>query len=154
MSIPYFMASFLMPFFGGLLDNYGHRASLLTFVPIVLFLIHFLLAVTDVDPVYLMIAQGFSYCAFASSLWPSFASSVESKYCGFCFGVATCFQNIGLAIAPLLVAWVYLIADHRYIPLVEFLFCGFALGSFIIMVLVYIFENNTYKRLNMPINLS
>jgi hypothetical protein len=122
MSIPYFMAACLLPFFGGFVDKYGRRALVLGLVPVVLLIVHLTLAFSHVNPIPLLIGQGIAYTAMAATLWPSFSLVVEQRYTGLGFGIAFSMQNLGLSVIPLLIAFIYNSSDDQYIPNVELFF--------------------------------
>ena len=71
MSIPYIIVAVLCPVFGGLVDIYGQRATLLAVSPAMLSVVHALIGFTDISIVVLLSGQGFAYCIFAAVLWPS-----------------------------------------------------------------------------------
>jgi hypothetical protein len=122
MSIPYFMAACLLPFFGGFVDKYGQRALVLALVPVVLLIVHLTLAFSHFNPIPLLIGQGIAYTAMASTLWPSFSLVVEQRYTGLGFGIAFSMQNLGLSVIPLVIAFIYDGSNEKYIPNVELFF--------------------------------
>lgn len=117
-----FSAACLLPFFGGLADKYGKRAITLTIVFGILITVHLLMALTRLNPIPLMIGQGLSYTAMASTLWPSFSLIVPKRYNGLGFGIAFSMQNAGLSVIPLVIASIYTTSNDKYIPNVEYFF--------------------------------
>jgi hypothetical protein len=65
--------------------------------------VHAILAFTDVYPVAPLLLLGFSYAIYASALWPSIALVIEPQYHATAYGVATSLQNLGLAVAPMVI---------------------------------------------------
>jgi hypothetical protein len=62
-----------------------------------------MLAFTDWYPVVPLLLLGFSYAIYASALWPSIALVIEPQYHATAYGIATSVQNLGLAVAPLVI---------------------------------------------------
>lgn len=116
--------------------------------PICLVGVHLLIAITDLNPVILMIIQGLVYCAFAAAFWPSIAMTVLPKHSGLCFGMASSMQNVGLAVVPMLVACVYSKSGNRYIPNVEYLFVTLAGISVFACAIMYAVDRPMYLMLN------
>jgi hypothetical protein len=65
--------------------------------------VHALLAFTDLYPVVPLLLLGFAYAIYASALWPSIAMVIEPKYHATAYGIATSVQNLGLAVAPMVI---------------------------------------------------
>jgi hypothetical protein len=151
MSIPYFMAACLLPFFGGLVDKYGQRALILGLVPVVLLVVHLTLAFTHVDPIPLLIGQGISYTAMAATLWPSFSLVVEQRYTGLGFGIAFSMQNLGLSVIPLVIALVYTSSGDTYIPNVELFFVAIAAVALVVGLWLNLDDLRHGSLLNRPL---
>lgn len=50
-----------------------------------------------------LLLLGFSYAIYASALWPSVALVIEPEYHATAYGIVTSVQNLGLAVAPMIV---------------------------------------------------
>jgi MFS family permease len=136
MSIPYIISACLSPFLGGFVDRYGMRAIIATLAPMILIIVHLLMAKTNANPIGPMVGQGIAYSAFAAVIWPSVPVVVQMKLIGLGYGVITSVQNAGLAFFPLIVASIYKSSGDEYIPQVEYFFVGLAcLGVFVGIIL-------------------
>lgn len=69
-----------------------------------------------------MIGQGLAYSGFAAVLWPSIPLVIPAKFTGLGYGVVTAIQNGGLALFPLVIAYIYTSSNDHYIPNVEYFF--------------------------------
>jgi MFS family permease len=153
MSIPYIISACLSPLLGRVVDNYGKRAYIATLAPILLIIVHLLLAVSSVTPEVPLAGQGISYSAFAAVLWPSVPLVVEKRLVGLAYGVITSVQNLGLATFPLIIAQIYADSDNEYIPNVEYFFVSLAcLGTIVGIYLCYYDaqNDNIFNRAKAP----
>ena len=73
-----------------------------------------------------MVGQGLAYSGFAAVLWPSIPLVIPAKFTGLGYGVVTAIQNAGLALFPLLIAYIYSQSNDKYIPNVEYFFVSLA----------------------------
>ena len=137
MSIPYIISAVLSPLLGGLVDRCGYRAVIATIAPVMLVIVHSLLAWTDVSPEGPLVGQGLAYAGFAAVIWPSVPLVVPGRLVGLAYGVAFSIQNAGLASFPLIIAAIYADNNDKYIPSVEVFFVIVALVG----VLVGIYLN-------------
>ena len=71
MSVPYVISALLAPFLGLLVDRVGFRAGLALLAPLVLTIVHVLLAWSSMSVWFPLILQGIAYSVFAAALWPS-----------------------------------------------------------------------------------
>lgn len=69
-----------------------------------------------------MVGQGLAYSGFAAVLWPSIPLVIPAKFTGLGYGVVTAIQNAGLALFPLVIAYIYTSSNDHYIPNVEYFF--------------------------------
>lgn len=82
MSVPYLISACFSPILGKLVDQFGYRAVVAAVAPVLLMAVHTLLGVTRINPVGVLIFQGFAYSAFAAVIWPSIPLVVEERYTG------------------------------------------------------------------------
>jgi MFS family permease len=139
MSIPYVISACLSPILGGIVDKVGKRAIIATLAPLFLIIVHLMLGLTDINPIFPLVGQGLAYSGFAAVLWPSVPLVVEPQFIGLGYGVITSVQNAGLALFPLIVAAIYS-ADELYIPNVEFFFVGLAVIGFLVGIYLNIYD--------------
>lgn len=99
---------------------FGLRGLIILSVPVILILVHSLLAATSVSPIGPLVGQGIAYSLFAAVLWPSIPLVIEERLIGLAYGVTFSIQNIGLSCLPLIIASIYLDSDSHYIPNVEY----------------------------------
>ena len=99
----YLMAGFLAPIMGAVIDRVGYRAALTAFASAAIIGVHALLAFTYLEPVVPLVLLGIAYSIYAAALWPSVALVVEPKYAATAYGVVTAVQNLGLAVAPMVI---------------------------------------------------
>lgn len=98
----FLFSAIFTPVFGYFVDYVGNRTHFLLAAAFVLVISHSLLFHLP-PPVVCMLIGGV-YMVFAGVVWPTFGLTVSEKQLGSAYGVATSFQNIGLSIAPILVA--------------------------------------------------
>ncbi len=103
MLVTYLMAGFLSPLMGGIIDRVGLRAVLNVVAAVGVVGVHSMLAFTTITPAVPLVLLGICYSIYASALWPSIALVIEPKYQATAYGVVTAVQNLGLAVAPLLI---------------------------------------------------
>lgn len=97
---------FFTPLFGYLADKVGKRASMMVLGSLLLFIVHALLALTNITPYVPMVLLGISFSLVPAAMWPSIALIVEEKRLGTAYGLMTAIQNIGLATFPILTGFV------------------------------------------------
>ncbi|HZU26793.1 MAG TPA: MFS transporter [Bryobacteraceae bacterium] len=93
---------FLAPFAGNLVDRIGRRATLMVLGSILMVPAHLILGLTTVSPVIPMIVLGAAFVLVPACVWPCVPLVVDESRVGTAFGLMTAFQNIGLAVFPLL----------------------------------------------------
>jgi MFS family permease len=110
-SIITFSAMILTPIFGGFVDKFGRRASIMVFGCILIMPVYLIMAYTH-SPVSLyipifgvsasislvipMILMGISFSLIPSAMWPSVPIIVNEDKTGTAFGLMTMLQNVGL----------------------------------------------------------
>lgn len=101
-AIPIFASMLIAPFAGGLVDRFGHRATLMIGGSVLLALAHGLLGFTHLPPQTAMMILGAGFVLVPAALWPAVPLLVEKGRTGTAFGLMTMLQNIGLALFPYL----------------------------------------------------
>lgn len=115
-SIPDFVSTFVVPFFGGIVDTYGFRISWLLICSLAICVVHLSLGLLSITPIPAMVLLGFSYAIYGVIVWPSIAIIVQqteeqlkdqgrpTKLLGTAFGISTSALNSSLTIVPLISA--------------------------------------------------
>ena len=112
MSIPFIIGIFFVPLFGYLIDKFGKRAHL-SLLSAILGLFCFFLFIT-ITPLIPLIILGLTYSLFASVIWPSIAIVTTKEMAGLAFGISTSIQNAGLALFPVIVAYILTETKNNY----------------------------------------
>eukprot|EP00397_Hematodinium_sp_SG-2012_P008968 GEMP01009040.1.p1 GENE.GEMP01009040.1~~GEMP01009040.1.p1 ORF type:complete len:515 (+),score=90.33 GEMP01009040.1:30-1547(+) len=108
-SVPTMVSAGMSPIFGGFVDRIGCRPCLVlisTLLTIAVHLTFFLCELVSAPmSLYLIRTQyitlGFAISIYAAVIWPMIPLTVDSHSIGLAFGLTTALQNIGLALAPL-----------------------------------------------------
>jgi MFS family permease len=95
-----FASMVFAPIFGGLLDKFGRRASVMVLGSILMVPSFLTMAFTTVAPAIPMVVLGASFVLVPAAMWPSIPLIVEKNRVGTAFGLTTMIQNIGLALFP------------------------------------------------------
>jgi MFS family permease len=95
-----FASMILAPFFGHLLDRFGHRATVMVGGSILMVPAFLTMAFTMVPPAFPMIVLGAAFVMVPAAMWPSIPLIVQKNYVGTAFGLTTMIQNLGLALFP------------------------------------------------------
>ncbi|KAJ3276236.1 hypothetical protein HDV01_005684 [Terramyces sp. JEL0728] len=153
MGIPDLLSAFVVPFFGYVVDRFGHRVLWLCFCSVGLVFSHLLLGLTDLTPIVGMVVLGFSYSIYGVVLWPSVATCVnycellyetkgiKLKILGTAFGISTSALNVCLTILPIFTAQIHVIWQG-FLP-VEMFYAGLGgLGTLLTVVLFVLDRNN------------
>jgi len=148
MSISYFFSATFSPIFGYLVDKIGRRAIIASFASVLLIGVHLSLAMLTSSPVFPLVGQGLAYTFFASVIWPSVPLTVSENLVGTAFGTIVAIQNIGLAVFPMVIAYIYTLSDDHYIPNVEYFFVACAICGTIVGILLNIFDRRNGSILN------
>lgn len=105
MTITFSISAIAVPLVGYGVDRFGFRAWLTMGASVLLFIVHFVLALSSsVSAVPLLIVQGLAYSVYAAALWPSIPLIIPERQVGLAYGVITAIQNLGLCVFPLVVA--------------------------------------------------
>ncbi len=94
------------PLFGGFVDKYGKRASLMLIGSLLLMGVHLILSLTYITPYIPMFILGIAFSLVPAAMWPSVALIVEERRIGTAYGVMTSIQNLGLFAFPALAGWI------------------------------------------------
>lgn len=120
-----------------------------TFAPSILVIVHSFLGYSDCSPIGPLIGQGIAYSIFAAVIWPCIPLVVPENLVGLAYGALFSIQSAGLAVFPLLIAFIYTDSDKHYIPTVELFFILVAMiGVFVGVFLNY----HDYFHINSKLN--
>ncbi|HRS01467.1 MAG TPA: MFS transporter [Bacteroidota bacterium] len=89
------------PLFGGMVDKYGKRASVMIFGALLLLISHLTLALTTITPYVPLVLLGIAFSLVPAAMWPSVAFLVDEKRLGTAYGFMTSLQNLGLWAFPI-----------------------------------------------------
>ncbi len=118
MSVPFFIAGFLIPINGFLIDVFGKRAYFILLSSILAFCTFILFYFTT--PMVGLVLLGVTYSVFAAVIWPVISLVVRKSHVGFAYGVATSLQNLGLSITPLIVAYIFSKSNSYFTTIIFF----------------------------------
>mmetsp|Transcript_56244 Transcript_56244/g.137950 ORF Transcript_56244/g.137950 Transcript_56244/m.137950 type:complete len:743 (+) Transcript_56244:81-2309(+) len=105
MSLPYSISALACPVFGYLVDQTGRALVWVFLSTSLLGFLHFSFAFNPAFQAWMGVSMmGISYSVCAAALWPCIAIVVELNKLGTAYGLMTAFQNLGLAVFPLLIA--------------------------------------------------
>ncbi|KAJ3324432.1 hypothetical protein HDV06_006843 [Boothiomyces sp. JEL0866] len=159
MGIPDLLSAFVVPFFGYVVDRYGHRVLWLFFCSLGLAFSHLLLGLSDLTPIVGMVILGLSYSIYGAVLWPSVATCVnycellhetkgiKLKILGTAFGISTSALNVCLTILPIFTAQIHVIWQG-FLP-VELFYAGLGGIGTLLTVILYVLDtknNNILER--------
>jgi MFS family permease len=97
---------FFTPLFGGLVDRFGKRATMMIYGSLMLVAVHLTLGLTALIPFIPMFVLGIAFSLVPAAMWPAVAVIVEEKRLGTAYGLMTSIQNLGLFAFPILAGWV------------------------------------------------
>jgi hypothetical protein len=112
-SIPDLLSSFVVPLFGYVVDQCGHRLTWLVLCSLALVISHLGLGLTMWNPIPFMVLLGLGYAIYGVVLWPCIAIVVQQqeqfslnsvKLLGTSFGIASCALNLSLTLIPIITA--------------------------------------------------
>eukprot|EP00386_Alphamonas_edax_P002309 GDKI01006874.1.p1 GENE.GDKI01006874.1~~GDKI01006874.1.p1 ORF type:complete len:495 (-),score=113.00 GDKI01006874.1:147-1631(-) len=144
MSIIFAFSAVASPAVGYLSDKLGQRARTCSASALLLICAHWMLL--HVTPEIPMVMIGLAYTMFASVVWPCVGLAVEDSQQGSAYGLTTSFQNAGLFLMPLLVA--YLRAQTGRYVAVQYLFMSTAAIGFGITLLLNMLDSRSGGVLN------
>jgi MFS family permease len=104
-SIPIITSMVLSPFVGLIVDKIGKRASLMIVGSIIIVPAHLVMGLTNIHPVFPMMALGAAFVLIPAAMWPSVPLLVKKSLTGTAFGLMTTIQLVGLSLFPILNGW-------------------------------------------------
>ena len=105
MSLPYTVSALACPIFGFLVDKAGRAILWILLSTSALWVIQTSFALwDDFDPTIGVVGMGMCYSVCASALWPCISIIVEDKRLGTAYGLMTAFQNLGMAVFPIIIS--------------------------------------------------
>lgn len=136
---------------GIFVDKTGLRTEMICFGSALLVLAHVLLAFpSSSPPVVPLVGQGLGYTICVAALWPSVPFTVSADSVGLAFGIMMAVQNVGLALIPLVVAWLYGMGGDHYLPSVEVFFAACSLLAVAVGIALKIADKTTDHVLATP----
>lgn len=112
MRLPFYMSTVFIPLIGLCVDKYGKRAYLLV-ISGVLGTITYILFIT-VTPILPLIGLGkiffklgLTYSIFCGVYWPSIVLILPPKLIPIAYGLGTSILNLGLALTPIAITYIY-----------------------------------------------
>ncbi|KAI9336068.1 major facilitator superfamily domain-containing protein [Obelidium mucronatum] len=110
-SIPDSISTFLVPFSGFYIDNYGHKVTLLLACGIIVSSAHLMLGLTECNPIPSMFALGIAYSVYGAAIWGSIADVARKRAkrkrigtLGGAYGISTSLYNTSLVFLPMVAA--------------------------------------------------
>jgi len=100
-AIPYLVGAACSPVVGFLVNYLGYSIQFVILASASLCAIHVTLLVAHFSIPFTMVWMGVSYAMCAASLLPMVALVVPTRELGMAYGLMTAFQNLGLAVLPL-----------------------------------------------------
>lgn len=153
--VVFLIAALVTPIFGVIFDKIGQRALALVFSVVVLtvalLIICFLPSQIESPLILLpLLLLGIFYPTYAAVFWPSVPKVVEKKTLGSAYGLLMSFQNLGIAISPLIFGAIqnnhYLLNKEYFFPLIYLIFQ--AILSIFVAVLINIVDFRNGDKLN------
>ncbi|KAF7274046.1 hypothetical protein GWI33_013266 [Rhynchophorus ferrugineus] len=119
-SLIYLISGVGSPLTGILLDKTGLNVFWIFLSMIITIISHTLLGFTSVNPYIGVVMLGISYSGLASGLWPMVSLIIPEHQLGTAFGVCQSLQNLGLAVALIIVGsiienWGYRLLSEFFI---------------------------------------
>jgi len=157
LSIPFFVAAGLCPFFGITIDKIGCRAIIMLISSFTMAVSHLvLMLLPDCYQCYSAMAPiiliGVSSALYGSAMWVSVAYVVPQRVVGTAYGAATSLQNAGLALGVTVVGYIIELTpnDKHGYYWASFFFMMVAIGGTIFNILLNIVDYRTGSVLNKP----
>lgn len=94
------------PIFGWLIDKYGKAASFMVVGSLILIVVHFTFAFTNINPYFLCFLLGIAFSLVPAAMWPSVAHIVNENRLGTAYGMMFSLQNLGLFAFPILAGYI------------------------------------------------
>lgn len=143
MSVPDMISAFGSPVCGYLMDHWSNkykntsRAMFLVLSGSLLVVVHVLLGMTQLNPIYALILLGISYSCFGGSLWPMVPHLVNNQaFLGTAYGVSTVALNLALSFVPLSVAKILSVSSYYFVS--WFFILMSLVGTLLSLVIVFL----------------
>jgi len=137
-SLLYIFGVFLSPPFGWAVDIYGKRMFLLAIGMFVLVPTFLLFALSNFNPIPLIVVMGFSWALVPAVFWTLIPLIVDEKYIGKAYGISYALYDGIIFVCTILYGHLYTITGtHRAGLLV---FTGFTLVGCMAIVLLWILD--------------
>lgn len=120
MAIPFFIGALFVPIFGYMIDNLGKR-DLFILLSSVFGLGSFILFLFPIHPIFPLLMLGMTYSIFAGVIWPAISLVCSEDKLGLALGITTSFQNLGMAVFPLIIAYILTKTNQNYTAVLIFL---------------------------------
>lgn len=79
LSVPDSMSAILVPIWGAVVDRFGGRVLQLVLSSLAIAIVHLLLSLTMINPIFPLILLGLSYSVYGVAIWPSIALVVQHQ---------------------------------------------------------------------------
>jgi MFS family permease len=142
-SIPYTVSAFVSPVLGLTMDRIGRGGFFVMAACLSLCAVHATFAFFPhaLEPMVIMVWLGLTYSCCAASLWPMIALVVESRNISTAYGLMNSVQNLGLAIAPMLITpLIPAEPDAAAYRTIETIFSALAFMAFLSTVMLYVVD--------------
>jgi MFS family permease len=142
-SIPYTVSAFVSPVLGLTMDRVGRGGFFVMAACLSLCAVHATFAFFPhaLEPMVIMVWLGLTYSCCAASLWPMIALVVESRNISTAYGLMNSVQNLGLAIAPMLITpLIPSEPDAAAYRTIEVIFSALAFTAFLSTVALYVVD--------------
>jgi len=135
------------PFLGFGVDKIGRNLFWVVTASSLLCGAHLFMNFTHVNPIAGVVLMGAAYSICAAALWPGVALIIASVRLGTAYGLMTAIQNLGLAVAPLVVGSILVNTNNNY-SIAEFIYAGSAAAAAFFAVLLIFVDLANGVRLN------
>ena len=154
--VVFLIAALVTPLFGMFFDRYGRRSyglllALSLLISALLMVAFFPSDIMSSLTLVPLVCLGVFYPTFAAVFWPCIPRVVEKKTLGSAYGLLMSFQNLGIAVSPLIFAAIQNSSfnnDQYFNPLVYLIFQ--ALIALYVGVLVNITDFRRGSKLDLP----
>ncbi|KAK7593110.1 hypothetical protein V9T40_007862 [Parthenolecanium corni] len=145
-SLLYFIAAFLAPALGIVIDKFGKNVTFVFLSLLITILGHILLTLPNIDPIISMCFIGVAYSMIACALWPLIALVTPGHLLGTAYGIAQSLQNLGTGVIQYIAGE---IVDVYSYSVLEAYFIGCFILALFLILLLWIQDWSTNGYLNM-----